>query len=219
VNSVLRADGTLFVSQFGPHEPGQKASADRGSVIDIGSGATVLEGLHHPHSLCAHDGRVLVADSARRRVLDVFSGEVVVTPEQLPDGYTRGLAAEAGTLWVGTSGPRLVSKSEGTLNESVEHRPEGARLTEVDVASGVARRTLDLTVLGRELYDVRLLPPRFAAPACDHDPVRARVVELELAVHERDKRLAELTEVHEATLGRRFRRRVGRMRRRWRRGA
>jgi hypothetical protein len=130
-------------------------------VVRVRDGATIADGLYHPHTLFTHGDDLFVVESQAKTVRRVAGGDPVSW--SLPGGYPRGALVDAGsgtTAWIGSSALRRESKSRATPNVIAEDSPidHRTRLVQLDLVTGAVGRTIDLTPLAREIYDVFPLP-------------------------------------------------------------
>ena len=58
----------ILVSHFGKKTEALWISAHDGEIVNVTSGATLVSGLYHPHSLLATEDRVIHLESQDRRV-------------------------------------------------------------------------------------------------------------------------------------------------------
>ena len=82
-----------------------------GCLIDVASGMPVVRGLSMPHSPRARDGRVLLLESGRGRMVRADPADGSVEPVAELPGYARGLSFVGGYAFVGLSKIRASSKS------------------------------------------------------------------------------------------------------------
>jgi len=159
LNSLVEWRGDLYVSMFGPSDGPTHRHRRNGQVVRVADGAVILEGLYHPHSLHANGEELLVIESQAHTVRRVLGG-----PDarwHVPGGYPRGIVtAPDYRIWVGTSSLRRESSSLGTPNVIDSSSPLDftTRLVELDLSTGEVGRTVDLTPLASEIFDVRALP-------------------------------------------------------------
>jgi hypothetical protein len=159
LNSVVEWRGELHVTMFGPAEGPTHKHRRNGRVVRVADGETVVDGLYHPHSAYAHGDDLLVVESQAHAVRRVAGGEPATW--LVPGGYPRGIVAADGPLvWVGVSALRKESSSLGTPNVLTSTSPIDfrTRLVELDLANGEIGRTVDLTDLAAEVFDLRALP-------------------------------------------------------------
>ncbi|HET9729235.1 MAG TPA: DUF4915 domain-containing protein [Acidimicrobiia bacterium] len=163
LNSVAEWNGDLYVTLFGEADGPMHTHRRNGRVVRVRDGATIVEGLYHPHSLFVHNDELLVIESQARTVRRVAGG--VEASWAIDAGYPRGIAAEsAAVVWVGVSALRKESESLGTRNVVTSSNPLDfcTRIVELDLATGAQGRTLDLSPLAAEIFD--LVPLDDAAP-------------------------------------------------------
>jgi hypothetical protein len=159
LNSVVDWNGDLYVTMFGTKDGATNRDRRNGSVVRVADGKVVVDGLYHPHTLFALGDALYVVESQARAVRRIAGG-----PDDawhIAGGYPRGVVATGPeTLWVGISSLRRESSSLGTPNVIDSSSPLDfrTRLVEIDLASGSAGRTIDLTDLGAEVFDIRPLP-------------------------------------------------------------
>jgi uncharacterized protein (TIGR03032 family) len=130
--------------------------ASTGCLIDVPSGETVAQGFAMPHSPRAYQGRVLLLDSGKGRlvVVDPSSGKVDAVAEQ--PGYARGLALYGSYAFVGQSKIRETSTFGGVpIAERRESLRCGVGVVELTTGRHVAH--LEFTTGVDEIFDVQLL--------------------------------------------------------------
>jgi hypothetical protein len=151
LNSIAEFRGSLVVSGFGPKAGALWSSATDGYIWDIEHDMPVLRDIHHPHSVACRGDQLLFCESSSSRLCSL-SGTVA----QL-QGYTRGVAWLSDRLvCVASSVGRKISKSTGLIaNTADPGEPIGhCQLVVVDVVTGEARKTIDLSSFGDEIYDL-----------------------------------------------------------------
>jgi hypothetical protein len=160
LNSVAEWRGDLYATLFGPSTGENHKSRRNGKVVRIADGKTIADGLYHPHSLYVHDDELYVVESQAQSVHRITGAEPRTW--SIPGGYPRGLATlSPQRLLVGVSALRRESNSLGTQNVFDSNTPLDfrTRLVELDLESGAVCRSVDLTLLAGEIFDVRVLPP------------------------------------------------------------
>jgi hypothetical protein len=160
LNSVADWRGDLYATVFGPSTGKNHKSRHNGKVVRIADGETIADGLYHPHSLYVHGNELFVVESQARAVHRITGPD----PKKwvIPGGYPRGLATlTPERLLVGVSALRRESSSLGTPNVLNSSTPLDfrTRLVELDLESGAVCRSVDLTLLAGEIFDVLVLPP------------------------------------------------------------
>ena len=159
LNSVAEWQDDLYVSMFGTTDGDSHLGRRNGRVVRVRDGETIVDGLYHPHTLFTHGEDLFVVESQAKVVRRVGGGEPVAWP--VPGGYPRGVVVDEGaTVWIGLSALRRESKSRATTNVIADDSPldHRTRLVQLDLATGAVGRTIDLTLLAREIYDVFPLP-------------------------------------------------------------
>lgn len=159
-NSVLRHQGRLHVSGFGPRTGTLWSTAEEGFVLDVETGRVAVPSIYHPHSATDVEGLLHWCESSRSSVCNALGQRLVV-----PEGYCRGLHMTAERLHVGCSTGRKKSESTGQVIHATEGRgPRFAGACQVHVFERDRRdlsrcrllRSIDLSAVGSEIYD--LLP-------------------------------------------------------------
>lgn len=153
VNGVATEGDRVFVSAFGRRRNGSWADTEGGYVHDVVNGRDRCTGLLQPHSLFHLDGRLCVLESIGGRILDV-SGRSPVCIGKV-DGYARGIATSASSLYVATSRSRRRSTRTGDERDVVPR--SRCEIHRID------RQTGEVTVRplyrhGAEIFDLLLLP-------------------------------------------------------------
>lgn len=152
LNSLVVDGGRLLACAFGrfaEHRgwaaPG--AARGRGTVFDVESGETVVEGLNCPHTPFRLDGRWAVCDSAENTLVVLEGGEVLM---RVPlGGWTRGAAILDDRVYVGVSARR---------EEDPRSRAAVVALDRATLAE-VAR----IPVPAREIYALAAVPESLVA--------------------------------------------------------
>ncbi|MBU2583134.1 MAG: TIGR03032 family protein [Alphaproteobacteria bacterium] len=134
---------------------------DGGVLIDVASGAVVIEGLSMPHSPRWHEGRLWLLNSGTGELgwVDLAAGRF--EPVAFCPGYARGLAFLGNHAIVGLSLPRDNRTFSGLpLDEALTQRDAEARcgLAVIDLTTGDMREWVRIEGVVRELYDVAVLP-------------------------------------------------------------
>ncbi len=136
-----------------------------GIVVDVATGATVLQGLAMPHSPRLHDAgdgtRLWLLDSGTGRFGHADPATGGFEPVAFCPGYARGLACHGRFAVIGLSRPRDNKTFAGLpLDAALERHGAVARsgLLVVDLLTGDAVHWLRLEGIVEELYDVAILP-------------------------------------------------------------
>jgi len=160
VNSIVEFDGEIHVSMFGPAPSrGPHAKRSNGAVVRISDGKSIVDTLLHPHTLSVLDGELFVIESRARQLTRLIGRDQRSWP--IHGGYPRGLAvAPDGTLWIAISARRKHSASSGVRvetpgTEAIDFR---CRLVELDLEMGETERSVDLTQVASEIYDLMPVP-------------------------------------------------------------
>jgi uncharacterized protein (TIGR03032 family) len=131
--------------------------ADGGILMEVPSGRVVAGGLSMPHSPRIIDGQLYVLEGGRGQVLriDPVSGERQVVAK-LP-GFTHGLAAYRGVLFVGLSKLRMKRGPQG-LPIEVGGNDLIAGVAAVEAPSGRTLGILEFVAGTEEIFDLQVLP-------------------------------------------------------------
>jgi Domain of unknown function (DUF4915) len=158
LNSVTEWRRELYVAMFGTSDALAHIDRRNGRVMRLSDGATIAEGLYHPHSLFAHGDELLVVESHAHAVRRIAGGPRAEW--KIEGGYPRGIVADDDMIWVGVSALRQESSSLGTPNIITSSSPLDfcTRLVELDPATARIGRTIDLSHLAAEIFDVRAMP-------------------------------------------------------------
>jgi hypothetical protein len=185
LNSVAEWNGELYVTMFGTKDGATNRDRRNGSVARVSDGEIIVDGLYHPHSLFALGSALLVVESQARTVRRIAGGPTEAWT--IAGGYPRGIVATGPeTIWVGISSLRRESSSLGTLNVFDSSSPLDfrTRLVEIDLGTGAIGRTVDLTDLGAEIFDVRALPEGAAFVPSPENGLSERIDALETSYRE-----------------------------------
>jgi len=173
LSSVLVADGALLATAH--NDPRSYPARDgRGCVLNLDTGAVVVEGLDHPHSLAQLAGRLHVLDSQRGELLRLAADGTVELRSAL-GGFLRGIAPVAGRLLVGISSHRLHSRKEGAM--LAYQSMDDGWMTDPKFRSAIA--LVDpLTLAEQKRYEFTLLAPEiFDALPLTSDPAESVLID------------------------------------------
>ncbi|WCM25946.1 TIGR03032 family protein [Sphingomonas sp. QA11] len=161
LNGMAFADGKVsYVTMLGRStEPGgwRAGMADGGLLMEVATGRVVCEGLSMPHSPRVIDGKLYVLEGGKGLLLEVDPASgATCTVATLP-GFTHGLAAYKGILFVGLSKLR---QKRGPQGLPIEDRAEGlmAGVAAVEPRSGRILGVLEFQTGTDEIFDLQLLP-------------------------------------------------------------
>jgi uncharacterized protein (TIGR03032 family) len=131
---------------------------DGGVLLDVESGAPLLEGLSMPHSPRFHGGRLWLLDSGNGTFGYLDGG--TLRPVAFCPGYARGLAFLGDFAVVGLSKPRDGTFQGLPLTDALASRGADARcgLVVIDLKTGDIVHWLRFEGVVEELYDVVALP-------------------------------------------------------------
>ena len=140
VNCLALHDDRLYATAFGRFDTFRgwhpTRGKDAGLLFDVKSGETVVGGLSQPHSPRFIDGAWVICDSAEHSVVRVeANGQRITIPV---GGFSRGMAAVGGYVYVGVSSPREGIHTAATGWLSVIDRERWAELDRVPMpCSGI----------------------------------------------------------------------------------
>lgn len=156
VNSVAAvSDDRILVTQFGRKQADSWMATRHGKLLELPAQRTLLEPLHHPHTAHVAGGEWVVCESGTGK-LHFERGEILDL-----GGYVRGLDHDASRFYIGVSGRRLRSRSEGTTNMEATNDPTAARCG-VHICKRnplVHERFHDLSLYATEIYELVVLSP------------------------------------------------------------
>jgi hypothetical protein len=151
VNSITDWQGNLVVAAFGPKYGSLWSSASEGYLHDISRGICIKSGIYHPHSLSAR-GKCFYWCESQRQLFWCLDGPIASL-----DGYVRGVCwLSDRKVCLGTSVGRKHSRSAGLVgNPADPGEPTGrCEVYVLDIPVGRYEKRLDLTYIGREIYDL-----------------------------------------------------------------
>jgi uncharacterized protein (TIGR03032 family) len=150
--------------------------ASSGCLIDVASGMPVVRGVSMPHSPRPFDGRVLLLESGRGRMVRANPADGTVEPVAEVPGYARGLSFVGGYAFVGLSKIRESPTSAfGGLPISERTTPLSCGVSVVELAGRREVARLEFHAGIDEIFDVQPLPfrhPWFAGPHHEADEVK-----------------------------------------------
>jgi hypothetical protein len=164
----------------------------------------------------AHGDDLLVVESQGHLVRRVAGGPDATW--EIPFGYPRGIVTlDADRVLVGVSALRRESSSLGTANVLTSTSPLDfcTRVVELNLATGQIGRTVDLSLLGAEIFDLRALAPAARFVACPDRGLAQRVEALERSWREQRASRRALEQQLERAPAHRLRRLGRRLRRRF----
>jgi uncharacterized protein (TIGR03032 family) len=134
----------------------REGMADSGVVMEVPSGRIVASGLSMPHSPRVIDGQLYVLEGGRGQVLrlDAVTGASTVIA-RLP-GFTHGLVAYRGVLFVGLSRLRQKRGPQGLPIEADGELMAG--VAALDQATGEVLGILHFFNGVEEVFDVQVIP-------------------------------------------------------------
>lgn len=171
---AMTENGPGYVTMLGDSDGAEgwrERTAAGGVLMDVASGAALLERLPMPHSprLCGGELYVLLSATGEVVQVDVQRGGYEVITRL--DGFARGMDCRDGYLFVGMS--RLRKSSRTFRDLPVAERAVNSGLQVIEAASGrvVGAVTFDADV--EEVFDVLLLPLDPAPVYVDSQPSRS----------------------------------------------
>jgi len=154
VNSIIRMDGDIYVSAFGPKLGQLWSSASNGYIHNITRDLRIKDGIYHPHSLTERNGQIYYCESSTKS-FSSLDGPILKL-----DGYTRGIGWLSDDLvCISSSIGRRISKSTGLIANSADPGAlEGkSGLVIRDIKSHEIIADVNLSKFGPEIYDVLVL--------------------------------------------------------------
>ena len=179
VNSVCVHGGQVMITAFGNDWRKHAPDLRGGSVMGLDGSDVVSPAIRHPHSLTSTGEALYVLGSGTGTVERVLAKGGREVCARYP-GYLRGLAVHPGGAVVGVSGRRRRSRGLGTLNTESSDYEARCLILHFDTTWNLTG-TVDVSWLGREIYDIRLAPSG-THPPTHEDTLRAakgRISELE----------------------------------------
>ena len=155
-NGVISCTGTewhgnLVIAAFGPKFGSLWSSASEGYLHDISRGICIKSGIYHPHSLSAR-GKSFYWCESQRQLFWCLDGPIASL-----DGYVRGACwLSDQRVCLGTSVGRKQSKSTGLVGNPTDpgESTGSCVVSMIDIAAGRCEKRIDLTCVGREIYDL-----------------------------------------------------------------
>jgi hypothetical protein len=182
LNGMTVDCGRLICSCFGEKtEDGSWGT--NGRIIYLDTGEIIRGKLRHPHTPLIAGNRLFFAESATDKVYAYKKSERGIwglDMELQLSGYTRGLALTDEYLLVGISASRKVSRSQKTVISDPLYSPDAAVVT-IDLVSYGQKSAVNLSMYGREVYDLMLLPSMLASSQ-SNDAVVDRLREMEATI-------------------------------------
>ena len=177
VNSVGVSAGRVLLTMFGPKQPGGWAATRSGRLFAPLAGETLHAPLHHPHTVLDVDGAWVVCESG--------TGKVHFADGRILDvgGYVRGLAIDHDSLYVGTSGRRLRSRGEGTLNLSEDTVETTSAVHRFDRHTLGHQSTIALDLFGTEIFELATTDDTVLQAAAEADPREVQIRSLQQQVY------------------------------------
>ena len=155
VNSIAIDEDKIYVTFFGKkHEKGWKETLN-GGVINLKTREIIFEDLHHPHTIFFSNNQAILCESGKGNI--VFLNKKM--HRKYLGGYLRGIAENEDYLFVGSSGKRLISRSEGTVNLDPTKNEEEAKsfIYWLKKPKMEILKKIELSYFGTEIYDLLFL--------------------------------------------------------------
>lgn len=150
LNSVCIVDRRPLVAAFGPRP---KTSTDWRDARAGGVWSErdiVLQPIYHPHSICLVSAdEIAVCESPLRRLVTTLGR----ASRELP-GYARGLCVAGDRLFAATSETRHGTGGVLPYDAPKPFPPGKCAISELDVAELDIKRTVELTPVAREVYEL-----------------------------------------------------------------
>ncbi len=201
LNSIALHAGRLVGSVFGDfeeHRGYKQRTRGAGRVLDLDSGATLVDGLSQPHSLVSSGSRLWLCDSEAHRICAYEDGRRVLA-HPLP-GYARGLAFGKQHVYVGLSRSRHDENRNASLDAACVLALDRETLEVVAQWPLPADEIYDIVIAADDSTTLRLAASERAI--AETDVFRKRCNRLELERDERSRWAqsadAELAKAREA---------------------
>lgn len=153
INSIASKKDNIYITCFGT-PPFEKGDIKRisGKVINIVTDQIIVENLYHPHSSIFIDENFMACESGTEMIFDLQKKYFI-------GGYTRGIAFSENNLYVGSSGKRLRSRSQGTFNVGWGETILDSRsfINIVSREGNHVEKKIDLSQYGNEIYELLYL--------------------------------------------------------------
>lgn len=156
INSLCITNKGFYIAAFGKRDKGQGWSEiNKGRIIDIRKGKTILDDINQPHSLFSNGNGSLLFCESKTGSLKNSNGKVLGSYY----GYLRGLNKYKGQYIVASNARRHLFKSEATNLEGrildfEDNNIFQSRLLFLNTKDFSVERELSLSALGNEVYDI-----------------------------------------------------------------
>jgi len=207
LNGLTASSDGLIASCFGPRQA-DGSWGSNGAVFRLEPFEVIRGGLSHPHTPLCYGHQLFFSESRNHRVYAmqrIPGGGWRENPPFDVGGYARGLVYQAqdGSLLVGVSAERQVSRSKATANP-VSDTTGAATIVCIDLASRRITSRRKLAGFGEEIYD---LLPLSEAGSLNHpaDALAQRILHMQAVAAEIRVDYAatirshkDMTEMHDA---------------------
>ncbi len=175
LNGLAMAQGVpKYVTALGTSDEPRgwrDSKVNGGIVIDVESGRTVADGFCMPHSPRIHQGRLLLLDSGRGRLVKVDPDDGTVELLAEYPGYGRGLGICGPIAFVGMSKARETSVFGG-VPICQDRGAMRCGIVAVDLISGRSLAYLEFKTGVEELFDVQVVAGTRNPVVCGPFPVQ-----------------------------------------------
>lgn len=159
LNSISAYNDCLYITMFGKKNNNSWKNSENGQLIKISDKKIVKNSLQHPHTVYSIDTSLSYCESKTGKF---YLGE---TEFDLLN-YTRGICFSNDFIFVGSSGKRIKSRSEGTINTNEASNPEETKsyISIINRSSKKIESKIFLNDFGTEIYELLYLDNGFKIP-------------------------------------------------------
>ena len=153
VNSIILSNGDIIISAFGEKKDKGWPSAQNGYIYNTTKNEIIKQGIYHPHTLTARNGRIYYCESKRNKFRSVGMSDYLFKFES----YTRGVAWLSDTLVCVANSNRGKNTLFRRILTKMTNRDfiRGAStLYLLDIMQRKLLNVIDLSMNGPEVYDI-----------------------------------------------------------------
>jgi len=159
LNSITAFNDFLYITMFGKKMNKSWKNSDDGTLMNITNQEVVKNMLRHPHTVYSIDDSLAYCESKTgkfyygEKAFDLFN-------------YTRGICFSNDFIFVGSSGKRIKSRSEGTVNTNEASNSEETKsyISIIHRKSKKITGKIYLSDFGTEIYEILHLNEDFEIP-------------------------------------------------------
>jgi len=159
LNSISSYNDCLYITMFGKKNNNSWKNSENGQLLRISDKKVIKTSLQQPHTVYFIDTSMSYCESKTGKfIMDDMKYDL--------KNYTRGICFSDDYIFVGSSGKRIKSRSEGTINidEATTEEESKSYISIINRSTKVIEDKIYLNDFGTEIYEIIFLDERFQTP-------------------------------------------------------